>query len=159
MNLAARHEIFEDDDPAPLQTASFLPLRLAAAAEEVGGLLARTCMTPFGLTPGEWRVACHLAELGAAGAEELSRASGMEAAGVRLALERLEGQRRVEAVSPSGAWRLTVEGLRMHAETAPLALACEAALICGLTPAEVATLKRLLARLQGAAGALAGRGG
>ena len=44
----------------------------------------------------------------------------------------------------------------MHAEIAPLALAYEAALICGLAPAEVAQLKRLLARLQHAAGTLAG---
>ena len=51
---------------------------------------------------------------------------------------------------------LTEEGRRLHAEIAPLALAYEAALICGLAPAEVAQLKRLLTRLQHAAGALAG---
>ena len=45
---------------------------------------------------------------------------------------------------------------RLHAEIAPLALAYEAALISGLAPHEVALLKRLLLRLQGAAGVLAG---
>ncbi len=44
----------------------------------------------------------------------------------------------------------------MYAEIAPLALAYEAALIAGLAPEEVKLLKRLLARLQAAAGQLAG---
>jgi DNA-binding MarR family transcriptional regulator len=52
-----------------------------------------------------------------------------------------------------------VEGARLHAEIAPLALAYEAALISGLAPDEVALLKRLLARLQAAAGQLAGDSG
>jgi DNA-binding MarR family transcriptional regulator len=51
---------------------------------------------------------------------------------------------------------LTAEGQRLHAEIAPLALAYEAALIAGLAPEEVTLLKRLLSRLQTAAGALAG---
>ena len=51
---------------------------------------------------------------------------------------------------------LSLEGVRLHAEIAPLALAYEAALISGLDPSEVALLKRLLMRLQAAAGVLAG---
>jgi DNA-binding MarR family transcriptional regulator len=51
---------------------------------------------------------------------------------------------------------LTSEGASLHAEIAPLALAYEAALIAGLAPDEVALLKRLLMRLQSAAGQLAG---
>ena len=53
---------------------------------------------------------------------------------------------------------LTPEGAGLHAEIAPLALAYEAALIAGLAPEEVALLKRLLSRLQSAAGQLAGDG-
>jgi DNA-binding MarR family transcriptional regulator len=49
---------------------------------------------------------------------------------------------------------LTEEGRALHGEIAPLALAYEAALISGLSPDEVALLKRLLVRLQGAASAL-----
>ena len=51
---------------------------------------------------------------------------------------------------------LSLEGARLHAEISPLALAYEAALIAGLAPSEVALLKRLLMRLQGAANALGG---
>ena len=51
---------------------------------------------------------------------------------------------------------LTPEGAGLHTEIAPLALAYEAALIAGLSPEDVALLKRLLGRLQSAAGQLAG---
>ncbi len=51
---------------------------------------------------------------------------------------------------------LTEAGKSLYGEIAPLALAYEAALIAGLAPDEVALLKRLLVRLQSAAGALAG---
>ena len=51
---------------------------------------------------------------------------------------------------------LTSEGRGLHAEIAPLALAYEAALIAGLAPEEVTLLKRLLGRLQSAAGQLTG---
>ena len=70
-------------------------------------------------------------------------------------------ERALLARTPAGDRRtlelaLTDDGNALHAEIAPLALAYEAALICGLAPAEVAQLKRLLARLQHAAGTLAG---
>lgn len=53
---------------------------------------------------------------------------------------------------------LTDTGRRLHGEIAPLALAYEAALLAGLAPAEVATLKRLLSRLEAAAARLSGEG-
>jgi DNA-binding MarR family transcriptional regulator len=53
---------------------------------------------------------------------------------------------------------LTYTGRRLHGEIAPLALAYEAALLAGLAPAEVATLKRLLTRLEAAAARLSGEG-
>ena len=73
-----------------------------------------------------------------------------------LSARRLIGRSENRADGRSHVLTLTEEGRRLHAEIAPLALAYEAALICGLAPAEVAQLKRLLARLQHAAGTLAG---
>jgi DNA-binding MarR family transcriptional regulator len=61
-----------------------------------------------------------------------------------------------EADGRSHVLTLTAEGAGLHAEIAPLALAYEAALIAGLAPEEVALLRRLLTRLQSAAGQLAG---
>ena len=66
--------------------------------------------------------------------------------------------RRFHADGRSHVLALTLEGSRLHAEIAPLALAYEAALLAGLAPAEVATLKRLLSRLEAAAARLSGEG-
>ena len=51
---------------------------------------------------------------------------------------------------------LSQEGASLYAEISPLALAYEAALISGLSPEDVAMLKRLLGRLQQVAGQLNG---
>jgi len=52
---------------------------------------------------------------------------------------------------------LTDETGALHREIAPLALAYEAALLSSLTPEEVRTLRRLLARVETAALKLSGR--
>ena len=54
---------------------------------------------------------------------------------------------------------LTAIGRSLYAEIAPLAKAYEAALLTGLAPNEVATLKRLLLRLEAAAARLSGDSG
>ena len=59
-----------------------------------------------------------------------------------------DGRSHVLTLSPQGA--------SLYAEISPLALAYEAALISGLSPDEVAMVKRLLTRLQQAAGQLGG---
>jgi len=61
-----------------------------------------------------------------------------------------------EADGRSNILALSDQGRELHTEIAPLALAYEAALIAGLTPAEVETLKRLLSRLETAATRLSG---
>jgi DNA-binding MarR family transcriptional regulator len=73
-----------------------------------------------------------------------------------LAKRRLVSRAEHKADGRSHVLALSAEGRRLHAEIAPLALAYEAALIAGLAPGEVALVKRLLVRLQGAAGQLAG---
>ena len=73
-----------------------------------------------------------------------------------LAARRLISRSENRADGRSHVVTLSMEGARLHGEIAPLALAYEAALIAGLAPAEVAQLKRLLARLQTAADTLSG---
>jgi DNA-binding MarR family transcriptional regulator len=73
-----------------------------------------------------------------------------------LVTRHLVGRAAHEADGRSHILTLTEQGRELHAEIAPLALAYEAALLSGLTPAEVETLKRLLMRLESAAGKLAG---
>src|SRR5690606_1941895 len=73
-----------------------------------------------------------------------------------LVTRHLVGRAAHEVDGRSHILALTDQGRDLHAEIAPLALAYEAALMAGLTPAEVETLKRLLVRLETVAGRLSG---
>lgn len=144
-----------------LRLDDYLPYRLSVASSSVSRLIARAYEDRFGLSVPQWRVVCVLAEDGAMNDRSLVSRTGMGKVTVGRAVQGL-GSRDLVARSDSAddgrapVVSLTGEGLRLHAEIAPLALAYEAALISGLAPQEVALLKRLLQRLQGAAGMLAG---
>lgn len=155
-------QLSEDDRPAgTLELDAYLPYRLSVASNAVSGLIARAYEDRFGLTIPQWRLICVLAEDGAKTQRAIVRRTGMDKVTVSraargLAARRLIGRTQNETDGRSHVLALTREGLRLHAEIAPLALAYEAALIAGLAPAEVAQLKRLLLRLQAAADALSG---
>ena len=154
--------IVEDDQAATsLQLDSYLPYRLSVASNAVSGLIARAYEDRFALSVPQWRLMCVLAEDGGLTQREIVARTVMDKVTVSRAARGLAGRRLIarsenESDGRSHVLTLTDGGRRLHAEIAPLALAYEAALICGLAPAEVAQLKRLLARLQHAAGTLAG---
>ncbi|HEX5379158.1 MAG TPA: MarR family winged helix-turn-helix transcriptional regulator [Phenylobacterium sp.] len=140
---------------------AYLPYRLSVASNAVSGLIARAYEDRFGLTVPQWRLICVLAEDKALTQVAVVARTGMDKVTVSRAAQGLSRRRLVarsehHADARSHMLTLTVEGARLYAEIAPLALAYEAALIAGLAPSEVALLKRLLLRLQTAAGALAG---
>ena len=140
---------------------AYLPYRLSVASNAVSGLIARAYQDRFGLTIPQWRLLCVLAEDGALTQAQIVARTVMDKVTVSRAAQGLLGRRLVgrtdhKADGRSHLLALTAEGRRLQAEIAPLALAYEAALIAGLAPGEVATLKRLLSRLQSAAGRLAG---
>lgn len=159
-----------------LRLESYLPYRLSVASNAVSGLIARAYQDRFGLTIPQWRLVCVLAEDGQSedGEADEGRAPGggltqgqvvartvMDKVTVSRAAQGLVKRRLVSradhhADGRSHVLELTPEGRRLYDDIAPLALAYEAALIAGLSPDEVALLKRLLARLQAAAGQLAG---
>ena len=153
MSMAAQRVERSGAEPG-LQLEAFLPLRLSSAADVVSGLIARTYQDRFGLSISEWRMICLLAEAGASTLDLMSARSGMEGRLVRQAAAGL-ASRSLVRVSGSEI-SLSDEGRRLQEEIAPMALAYEAALTASLSPAEVATLKRLLSRLQSAARSLAG---
>ncbi len=145
-----------------LRLDDHLPYRLSVAASAVSGLIARAYEDRFGLTDPQWRLICVLAEDPALSQADLGARTGMDTMTVSRAAQGLAKRRligRSEHRTGGGAHMLalTREGAHLHSEIAPLALAYEAALIAGLAPSEVATLKRLLSRLQGAALALGGQ--
>ncbi len=152
-----------DDGEPGLRLDSYLPYRLSVASNAVSGLIARAYQDRFGLTIPQWRLICVLAEDGGLTQGQIVLRTMMDKVTVSRAAQGLLKRRLVErfehhADGRSHVLALTHEGRRLHGEISPLALAYEAALIAGLTPEEVALMRRLLSRLQTAATALAGEG-
>ena len=144
-----------------LQLDGYLPYRLSVASNAVSDLIARAYQDRFGLTVPQWRLVCVLAEDKALTQGQIVARTVMDKVTVSRAAQGLLKRGLVlrsehHADGRSHVLALTDEGRALHAEIAPLALAYEAALISGLTPEEVALVKRLLLRLQAAAGQLAG---
>ncbi len=149
---------------AGLKLDDYLPYRLSVASNAVSRLIARAYEDRFGLSIPQWRLICVLAEDGPMNQAAIVGRTGMDKVTVSRAAQGLAKRRLVQRSENDRDGRshvvaLSAEGRRLHGEIAPLALAYEAALIAGLAPQEVALLKRLLTRLQGAAGVLAGEGG
>jgi DNA-binding MarR family transcriptional regulator len=149
------------DGEAGLKLDAYLPYRLSVASNAVSGLIARAYQDRFGLPIPQWRLVCVLAEDGGMTQGQIVARTVMDKVTVSraahgLLTRRLIGRSDHQADGRSHVLTLTPEGARLHAEIAPLALAYEAALIAGLAPEEVTLLKRLLGRLQAAAGQLAG---
>ena len=138
----------------------YLPYRLSIASNAVSKLIARAYEDRFGLTIPQWRLMAVLAEKPLTQQAIVAR-TAMDKVTVSRAAQGLVNRHLVaraahEADGRSHILALTEQGRELHAEIAPLALAYEAALLSGLTPAEVETLKRLLMRLETAAGRLSG---
>lgn len=156
-----------DSDPtarssgaADLALDDYLPFRLSLASNAVSKLIARAYEDRFGLTIPQWRLMAVLAEAPVSQASLLSR-TAMDKVTVSRAAQGLVARRLAARIpNPADArshrLALTPEGQRLYADIAPLALAYEAALLAGLGPGEVRTLKRLLVRLEAAATQLSG---
>lgn len=152
-----------DDGEPGLRLDSYLPYRLSVASNAVSGLIARAYQDRFALSIPQWRLICVLAEDGGLTPGQIVVRTVMDKVTVSRAAQGLVKRRLVErfdhqADGRSHVLALSAEGRRLHGEIAPLAMAYEAALIAGLAPEQVRQLRRLLARLQSAATALAGEG-
>jgi DNA-binding MarR family transcriptional regulator len=148
-------------ETAGLRLDAYLPYRLSVSSNAVSGLIARAYQDRFGLSVPQWRLICVLAEDGGLTQGQIVARTVMDKVTVSRAAQGLLKRRLVarsehHADGRSHVLALSAEGAGLHAEIAPLALAYEAALIAGLAPDEVELLKRLLVRLQSAAGRLAG---
>lgn len=150
-----------DSGEEALQLDGYLPYRLSVASNAVSGLIARAYEDRFALSIPQWRLICVLAEDGGLTQVQIVARTVMDKVTVSRAAQglvrrRLIGRTENKSDGRSHVLALTPAGRSLHAEIAPLALAYEAALIAGLSPDEVALLKRLLSRLQAAAGQLSG---
>ena len=146
-----------------LKLDAYLPYRLSVASNAVSGLIARAYEDRFGLTVPQWRLLCVLAEDGGLTQVQIVARTVMDKVTVSRAAQGLVKRRLIKRAENKSDGRshvlaLAAEGRSLYAEIAPLALAYEAALIAGLSPEAVTLLKRLLGRLQAAAGQLSGEG-
>lgn len=142
----------------------YLPFRLSVASNAVSRLIARAYEDRFGLSIPEWRLMAVLAEDGALTPGAVVARTAMDKVTVSRAAQGLMRRHLVdrdahEADGRSHRLSLSPQGLRLHADIAPLALAYEAALLSGLAPGEVVALKHLLKRLEAAANRLSGETG
>lgn len=150
----------DDEAGQPLALDDYLPFRLSVASSGVSRLIARAYEDRFGLTIPQWRLLAVLAE-GPLSQHALVARSAIDKVTVSRAAQGLVTRHLVARTASLSDGRshdlsLTETGRRLYAEIAPLALAYEAALLAGLAPGEVAQLKRLLSRLEGAAARLSG---
>lgn len=160
MSILAPHESSAPEESA-LHLDSHLPYRLSMASNAVSRLIARAYEDRFGLTVLQWRLICVLAEHGPSPQRTIVARTAMDRATVSRAAQGLVSRRLVARMVNSADSRthclaLTLEGQRLHADVAPLAMAYEATLLAGLAPQEVRTLRRLLCRLETAALRLSG---
>ena len=151
MGFKSRNESLVLDD--------YIPYRLSIASNAVSKLIARAYEDRFGLTVPQWRLMAVLAEKPMTQQQIVVRTQmdkvTVSRAAQGLVSRHLVGRAAHEADGRSHILTLTEQGRALHADIAPLALAYEAALLSGLTPDEVETLKRLLMRVEGVAGKLA----
>jgi len=151
MAFKARNETLVLDD--------YIPYRLSIASNAVSKLIARAYEDRFGLTVPQWRLMAVLAEKPMTQQQIVVRTQmdkvTVSRAAQGLVSRHLVGRAAHEVDGRSHILALTEQGRALHADIAPLALAYEAALLSGLTPDEVETLKRLLMRVEGVAGKLA----
>lgn len=148
-------------DDGHLVLDDYLPYRISVAANAVSRLIARAYEDRFGLTIPQWRLIAVLAEDGAMTPGAAVNRTAMDKVTISRAAQglikrRLLAREAHEADGRSHRLALTEEGIRLHTEIAPLALAYEAALLSGMSPGEVAAIKLLLKRLEAAATRLSG---
>ena len=142
-----------------LRLQDYLPYRLSVASNAVSRLIARAYEQRFGLKIPQWRLIAVLADEGPLTPQALCGRTIMDKVTVMRAAQRLL-QRRLLRRLPNRQDRrshrlaLTRSGARLYRQIVPLALACEAHLLRGLAPAEVARLDRLLRRLERSGGAI-----
>ncbi len=138
----------------------YLPYRLSIASNAVSKLIARAYEDRFGLTIPQWRLMAVLAERPMTQQQIVARTAmdkvTVSRAAHGLVARHLVGRAAHGTDGRSHILALTDQGRDLHSEIAPLAIAYEAALLAGLTPAEVETMKRLLLRLETAANRLSG---
>ncbi|AKH42452.1 DNA-binding MarR family transcriptional regulator [Altererythrobacter atlanticus] len=138
-------------DTTPL--AEFLPYILSYTSNAVSGRIAVEYRTRFGLSIPEWRVMAVLGDFGPLTQRQLTRMTLMDKVAVNRACKVLE-DRDLAARTPnaqdgrSHLLDLTEEGVKMHDEIMPLAVAMEERIFGSFTSEEMKQFREMLERVR-----------
>jgi len=139
-------------DTIALDLAHFVPYRLSVLSNRVSSAIARTYADRFDLTIPEWRCIAVLGGAPGLSAGDVAQRTAMDKVQVSRAIARLVENKRVQRVVDASDGRvarlsLTAKGRAIYDEVAPLALELEAKFLEALSPAERASLDRIMAKL------------
>ena len=132
----------------------FLPYMLNQAAEESSIAFQRHYKNRYGMLRTEWRVLFHLGRYGEMTAKEIGERARIHKTKVSRAVQKLADRRfltrkKDESDRRSERLELTQAGLAAYRDLRGVAQEYDAKLVAGFDPEDVATLRRLLARLAG----------
>ncbi|MGR3562782.1 MAG: MarR family winged helix-turn-helix transcriptional regulator [Heliomarina sp.] len=130
----------------------FLPYMLNQAAEESSIAFQRHYKNRYGMLRTEWRVLFHLGRYGEMTAKEIGERARIHKTKVSRAVQKLADRRfltrkKDENDRRSERLELTQAGLAAYRDLRSVAQEYDAKLVSGFDPEDVATLRRLLARL------------
>lgn len=141
-----------NDVHAILELERFLPYRLSVLSNRVSQNIADLYAARFGLGITEWRVMAVLGRQPGLSANTVAERTAMDKVAVSRAVAELIDSGRLDRQMDRldrrrSVLNLSVEGRRVYAEIAPLALACEARLLSALSAKERDALEGILDKL------------
>ncbi len=134
----------------------YVPYRLAVASSAVSTLISTLYDSLYGLKIPEWRLIVVLREDGPSTQQALVKRAGMDKVTISRAAQGLAKRRLITRAPHEHDGRshhliLTAEGERLFADVAPAAVEYEKLMLADFSSDEVATLKKLLRRVEEAA--------
>jgi DNA-binding MarR family transcriptional regulator len=134
------------------ETKEFLLYRLSSVGRRVSAVCADVYLAEFGLAVPEWRVLAQVGRFGSISPSDVSERTSMDRVAVSRAISTCVRKGLItERVSPtdrrSKALSFTSKGRAFYKNFLPKACELSNEIQSGLTASEVATLKRLLGKL------------
>lgn len=147
-----------DGAAVELDLQRYFPYRLARLAEQVSLAVAEVYAARFALSRQEWRILAVLGARPELPTKEIGRLTTLDKMHVSRAMQALEQRGIVKRARAPDDGRerivaLTAAGRLIYRKIVPYALGREADLLAALTPAEIATLDRVIDKLAAAAAA------
>lgn len=140
----------------PATVDDLLNYRLNRLLASSGALVTRICEGRYGITRREWRLICILVDHGEMSPSQLAERSHLERPRVSRHVSDLVGKKLLERVGDPDDRRrarvdVTARGRALHAEFFPESVRLNNLVLAALTPDELASFDKAMARLTAAA--------